>query len=127
MTHVIYAILDPRDKAPIYVGNTDNFEKRKQRHLSIKVDTSSGANVLHLQYYIGKLLEIGQSPAYEVLETLSDQASLKEIEEAEIKWVEHYVEKDQPLLNNWVGFQKVMNKKFSAEQIETYFKQRLQA
>lgn len=125
MPITIYAILDPRDKAPLYVGCAENLEDRKKAHAEkAKVKSYDPEETLKIDNYLAELQKLGHEAEYEVLEEIQDDA---ELDEAQKKWIKEYTEKEQPLLNSWVEFRLIMLNKFNKDQIQKYFKERLKA
>lgn len=85
---VVYAIIDPRDSAVFYVGQTGDFERRCAEHRE-GTDQLSGL-------VIKQLKENGFIPHFVVLETCANEAqSLM----AEIFWMELFVARGARLMN----------------------------
>ena len=60
-THYIYALHDPRDDSPRYVGKTKHLSHRLRRHMA---NPSSGG----MRRWISELAEIGQTPRMVIIE-----------------------------------------------------------
>lgn len=87
--HCVYVLADPDTGDVFYVGETNNFERRKGQHLEGS-DQLSGYKV--------KLLKAeGKLPVVQVIEHChSDEAALM----AEISWIRHFMQIGAPLLNS---------------------------
>lgn len=87
--YCIYVLADPDTGDVFYVGGTNNFECRKERHLKGS-DQLSGYKV--------KLLKAeNKAPIVQVIEHChSDEAALM----AEISWIRHFISVGAPLLNS---------------------------
>lgn len=78
---LIYFLLDPRDGAICYVGQTRRGLKRIQEHL--KVDVKVGMQKLY--NWIRSLKRVGLLPEYRIVEYVD---SIEQLDEAEIHWGE---------------------------------------
>ncbi len=85
---VIYSITNPIDNKVIYIGRSSNFHQRIGSHLSIGHNPALTTIINELK---GKNLE----PTFTVLENCFSEESL----EIEKKWMNHYLNLKEPLLN----------------------------
>lgn len=76
---VIYNIVDPVSEMVLYVGKTNNIEKRKQQHLANSHNTA-------LRKRIKTILKRGNEPIFNVLE-VCEPFNFSEIEK---KWILHF-------------------------------------
>lgn len=90
-TSTIYALSDPRDKTPHYVGKTvqNPPQKRLQQHL-MKPATQA------LAQWFDELQELGLKPDLQVLEEVPPDADWRA---AEIYWIRHGLAHNWPLKN----------------------------
>jgi len=87
--YCIYAIVDPRSHEVFYIGETGNFERRRETHLAGS-DQLSGL-------MIRQISENGFVPHFVVLETCpSEEAALM----AEIAWIEFFKSRGAKLSNS---------------------------
>ncbi|MEM7172459.1 MAG: GIY-YIG nuclease family protein [Pseudomonadota bacterium] len=85
----VYVLADPDTGEVFYVGETNNFERRKSQHLEGS-DQLSGFKVKLLR-------EENKVPIVQVIEHChSDEAALM----AEISWIRHFMAIGAPLLNS---------------------------
>lgn len=87
--YCVYVLADPDTGDVFYVGETNNFERRREQHLAGS-DQLSGYKV--------KLLKAeGKAPIVKAIEHChSDEAALM----AEISWIRHFLGVGAPLLNS---------------------------
>lgn len=87
--YCVYVLVDPDTKEVFYVGETNNFERRKEQHLEGS-DQLSGYKV--------KLLKAkNKTPIVKAIEHChSDEAAMM----AEISWIRHFISVGAPLLNS---------------------------
>jgi hypothetical protein len=122
LSYITYAIIDPRDNVPVYVGQSKNFRFRKQTHLNYarkgKTPKTKGMNI---RKYLFELNSIGFLPKFLVLEKcLKESESLR----SEFRWIKTYVNQGFPLLNNWIEHKEIFKDTFGVLYKE-YFKNRL--
>ena len=87
--YCIYILVDPDTFEVFYVGETNNFERRKSQHLEGS-DQLSG-------YKVKMLKAENKLPIVEVIEHChSDEAALM----SEISWIRHFISVGAPLLNS---------------------------
>lgn len=99
-SYITYAIIDPRNGQPFYVGQTGNLEKRKQAHL--------GPGKLHRQYksIIMAIIALGLEPEFRVLDEHSTEGdSLR----SETEWVKRFAAKGIRVMNKWREHQEWMD------------------
>lgn len=87
--YCVYVLVDPDTGEVFYVGETNNFERRKEQHLEGS-DQLSGFKV--------KLLKAeNKTPIVKAIEHChSDEAAMM----AEISWIRHFISVGAPLLNS---------------------------
>ena len=94
---VLYALVDPRNKHVYrYLGITNNPDFRLWKH----VDESRKFNTSHKHAWIRSLLKVGLEPDMIVLERVSTQKEVKELEKSAIK---HYRDRGHDLTNSTAG------------------------
>lgn len=87
--HCVYVLADPESGDVFYVGETNNFERRRAQHLEGS-DQISGFKVKLLR-------EVRKEPIVQVIEhCMSDEAALM----AEISWIRYFLSIGAPLLNS---------------------------
>ena len=87
--YCVYVLADPETGDVFYVGETNNFERRKSQHLEGS-DQLSG-------FKVKALLAERKIPIVQVIEHChSDEAALM----AEISWIRHFLKIGAPLLNS---------------------------
>lgn len=89
MSYVIYAIINPIDNKPFYIGETKNFDRRKKEHLK-GTDQISGLIVRQIS-------ENGFVPLFSVLEEHKDEETALR---AEIFWIETMLARGIELVNS---------------------------
>jgi len=83
----IYAIINPIDNMPFYVGETSDTEARFKHHLSCRERSKD---------IINSILVKGIKPKFEILEVCSYGGHKK----TEIKWMKSYLSMGYPLINS---------------------------
>ena len=123
MEYITYVIKDPRDNAPIYVGQTHNFDKRKKKYFSkIRKDKLPKIDKINITVYFVKLKRLGFDPVIEVVDMQdTEENSLN----SETKWVRTFVLSGYPLLNRWREHRSIVKEKFSSDFLKQYFSDRL--
>lgn len=123
MKYTTYIIIDPRDDIPVYVGQSNNFQLRKENHLfsaRLKRPNIVGVN---LQTYLSDLYAIGYLPKFEIIEECpSEEESLK----SELECIKNLVKRGIPVLNNWREHRKINQDRFG-KKYKQYFTRRLLA
>lgn len=76
MKHAIYALIDPTDESPFYIGQTANIQRRFIEHLTYKGDN------LELNAKIATLALQGYVPICETLEVVEGDTRLAHQREA---------------------------------------------
>ena len=90
MPYVIYVLLDPRDTTARYVGMTNDLTERFIQHIRMgEVNTEKNMWILDLK-------NVGLLP---ICRTVQVCQSEREAREAERKWIDAFIEIDQPLFN----------------------------
>ncbi|WP_455233242.1 ribonuclease H1 domain-containing protein [Geopseudomonas aromaticivorans] len=91
--YTVYAIIDPRTDDPIYVGQTVNFERRKEQHLA----NAEKGHPRRISWRMAEILHRGDQPAFKVVQRCdTDEEALQ----AESAWVKRYTERGLDLCNN---------------------------
>ncbi|MEL7043190.1 MAG: hypothetical protein AAGL90_16850 [Pseudomonadota bacterium] len=95
--YTTYAIIDPRTRWIVYIGQTLDYARRQSDHLSVHRErkASPPGSLQHWLKTAHKAKIIPEFLALEVVETESE--SLK----SETKWVEKIAGIGHPLLNRW--------------------------
>lgn len=87
--YCVYVLADPDTEEVFYVGETNNFERRKSQHLEGS-DQLSG-------FKVKALMAEMKTPIVRVIQHChSDEAALM----AEISWINHFIDIGAPLLNS---------------------------
>ena len=89
MTYAVYAIIDPRDQKPFYVGETKSFARRCKQHLK-GTDQISGL-------VIRQIKANGFVPLFVVLEEHDEETTALR---AEIFWIETLLARGIDLVNS---------------------------
>lgn len=94
--YFIYALLDPRDGKPHYVGCTTNPEARYQDHAYC-----NGRKQAPLTRWLKKLKQYGTGPQMTILETVtvSVDSRNKDPYQREFEWIRKLRDHGVPLLN----------------------------
>lgn len=121
--YVVYVIRDPRDSIPLYVGQTCDYEQRKEQHCQKAKGIRPNINVHNINAYIIDLYCIENLlPQFEILEEcISENESLI----LETKWIEKLIVEGYPLLNRWKEHRKIIIKKYSSTFLKEYWTKRL--
>jgi hypothetical protein len=88
----IYALVDPRDNAVRYVGQTNEPSNRFSQHTTAKPMTN-----LAKHEWIQELKAQGLEPRFEILECINDSAAV--VDEREFYWIQHFLENNVELTN----------------------------
>ena len=102
-TYVTYAILDPVTSEVVYVGQTGNFEKRKQGHLRIK--KRPNIRTENIKTWMFDQLDAGREPEFRVLQVSESEEDSYGVEDYCVK---HFADRGQPLLNRWRHHQEII-------------------
>lgn len=95
--YTTYGIVDPNTKWIIYVGQTNNFERRKGDHLTTHRERKASPKG-SLQHWLKVSHKAKITPEFIILEVVETESeSLK----SETKWVEKIAAIGHPLLNRW--------------------------
>ena len=122
MSFTTYIIRDPRDNKPIYVGQTTDFEKRKQHHLKNAAGTLPNIRIINIHVYLVKLNFLGFDPEFEIVERNdTEEDSLC----SETSWIQKLVDEGNPLLNRTREHRAIVKSKFSSDYLKSYFSKRL--
>ena len=96
--YVTYGIVDPASKLFVYVGQTNNLERRREQHLSAHRLRKTPKKD-EIRYWLRKTIKAGREPQFVVLDdyTQSEEESLA----SERLWVKRLAEIGHPLYNRW--------------------------
>lgn len=99
-SYITYAIIDPRNSQPFYVGQTSDLEQRKQAHLAQKN--------LHKQYksIVMAIIALGLEPEFRVLD---EQPTKSDSLRSETEWVKRFAAKGIRVMNKWREHQEWMD------------------
>jgi hypothetical protein len=123
MKFATYVIIDPRDNIPVYVGQSNNFQLRKESHLNCAMGKRPNIVGVNIETYLVDLYSIGYLPKFEIIEECStEEESLK----SELVCIRHLIKKGIPVLNNWKEH-KLLNKERFGKQYKQYFNKRILA
>jgi len=123
MKFTTYIIIDPRDDIPVYVGQSRNFQWRRESHLNRAKGKRPNIVGINIKTYLVDLYSIGYLPKFEIVEELTtEEESLK----SELECIRSLVEKGIPVLNNWKEH-KLLNKEKFGRQYKQYFIKRILA
>jgi|CXWL01.1.fsa_nt_gi hypothetical protein len=132
MKFITYVIIDPRDNVPVYVGQSGNFQLRREshlnramgkRHLNRAMGKRPNIVGVNIATYLVDLYSIGYLPKFEIVEECStEEESLK----SELECIRNFVKKGIPVLNNWKEH-KLLNEERFGKQYKQYFIKRILA
>ena len=89
----IYALIDPRDNTPRYIGMTKNVYFRLERHIKDKKTKDKAA-------WIAELEQLGMHPELEILETIEAMSNIDDFaSEREKYWIDKFLQSGTSLLN----------------------------
>lgn len=91
MPYHVYALIDPRDDAVVYIGITNKLTNRLKQHVS-----GLGEGNDKKTAWIRELQSKNLLPVMCILETV---ASAKEAREYEEAWIQYYLAQQEPLIN----------------------------
>ena len=92
-----YAIIDPRTKWIVYIGQTKDFAHRQSDHLTVHRERKTHAPG-SLQHWLKSAHKAKITPEFLTLEVVETESeSLK----SETKWIEKIAGIGHPLLNRW--------------------------
>lgn len=96
--YVTYGIVDPQSKLFVYVGQTNNFERRCEQHLSAHRLRKRPAKS-SIQHWLRRTIKAGRAPQFVILDdyTQTEEESLA----SERLWVGRLAEIGHPLYNRW--------------------------
>lgn len=118
-----YVIIDPRDDAPVYVGQSSMFQLRKESHLHCAMGKRPNIVGVNIETYLVDLYSIGYLPKFEIIEECStEEESLK----SELESIRNLINQGIPVLNNWREH-KLLNKERFGKQYKQYFNKRILA
>lgn len=95
--HVVYALVDPRDHLPFYVGITDDLYQRFREHISLK-ETNIQKN--------DRIRELQQAYLLPIMQTLEVTESYAKARQRENHWIRHYLSEGIELLNMYVPLEE---------------------
>jgi len=123
LLYTVYLIIDPRDRVPVYVGQSLRFEARCEAHLKCAKAPPINIVGMNIKVYLKQLLSIGYAPAFKIVHSCgTEDESLR----SETEWVRGLIKEGYPLLNNW-KIHKKTNKDVFGEQYKWYFREKLAA
>jgi len=94
--YTTYAIVDPKTRLLVYIGQTNDFERRCNEHRRTHRKSKLPRN--SVKAWLKRLHQAGHAPKFLVLEVVETEA---ESLESEIKWVEKIAALGHPLYNRW--------------------------
>jgi len=96
--YTTYAIFDPESAHCIYVGQTNNFERRQAEHLKPPRTRKTTHPKGSIKSWLARAHRAGVSPLFMILEVVeTEEQSLL----SESHWIEKLAAAGQPLLNRW--------------------------
>lgn len=106
-TYTTYLIRHPTTQKVFYIGQTSDFTKRCKEHLRISKRGRPNIKTENIKTNMYDLLASGLEPNFEIIEICgSEEESLT----SETKWVQHYAELGEPLLNRWKEHRSIIKK-----------------
>lgn len=93
--YYIYALVDPSDKLPHYVGMSVNPDGRMSQHLCHARKTNSRMST---SKWIAELFASGRTPEMIILEAYQTNRC-GDAREVEKQWIAHYLQKGMNLVN----------------------------
>ncbi|WP_143613076.1 hypothetical protein [Thiohalospira halophila] len=118
MEYTIYRLQDPRDGVPFYVGQSRDFEQRKDMHLRLARKPLPKTKTFDLNVYLTLLLSEGYDPIFEVVDVKgTEEDSLL----SETEWVRVTVKEGFPVLNRWKTHRSIVKEVFTSDQLKRYF------
>jgi hypothetical protein len=94
--NVIYGLLEPNTHEIKYIGKTINLKERVRKHLQ----PSKLVKKNYKNNWLNKLIKNNERPIVVVLENCSSEENLND---AEIKWISHYLDIGCSLTNATIG------------------------
>jgi hypothetical protein len=88
----IYALIDPRDNAVRYVGQTNEPSNRFSQHITAKPEIN-----LAKHQWIQELIAQGLEPRFEILECINVSPAV--VDEREFYWIQHFQANNIKLTN----------------------------
>lgn len=95
--YVTYGILDPQSLLFVYVGQTNNLERRQNEHLMAHRERGRPKKG-SLQQWLKRLNRAGGTPVFITLEVVDTEAASLA---SELEWIQKLGEAGMPLLNRW--------------------------
>ncbi|MEM9128428.1 MAG: GIY-YIG nuclease family protein [Pseudomonadota bacterium] len=96
--YTTYAIIDPGSRLCVYVGQTNDMERRQAQHLTpprLRTDKPKPGS---LQNWLAGKYRAKITPDFMILEVVETEA---ESLQSETKWIEKFATIGHPLLNRW--------------------------
>lgn len=115
--YVTYGIIDPKSLQFVYVGQTKNFERRREQHLSahrlrerLKKDD--------IRYWLRRTLKAKLDPIFIILDdyTETEEASIA----SEREWVQRLAEAGMPLYNRWEEHKELIDANLKAASLPDF-------
>lgn len=113
--NLVYALVDPRSKSIRYIGQSSRGIGRAWEHGSrnrLKYENNRKSN------WIRQLLRLSLMYRVSILQRLSEDSTIEELNEAEIRWIAVGREHGWPLTNSTTGGKGARGFKMSAEECE---------
>lgn len=112
-----YSIIDPVTKHFVYVGQTNNFERRKTEHLKPPRTRTTRHPKGSIKAWLAQAHRAGIVPIFIILEIVeTEEQSLL----SESNWVEKLAQANQPLLNRWEEHQALIEAGRAGDSPEHY-------
>lgn len=117
--YVTYLVLDPRTGHPLYVGQTEDFSKRRRKHLNNKPrETNHHEWYVNIKLLLGHMIEEGHRPEFSKVD---QRPTEEESERSETEWVRRCVDLGYPLLNKWKIHKEIIRERFTSRQVNHHF------
>ncbi|MFA0813176.1 GIY-YIG nuclease family protein [Microbulbifer epialgicus] len=118
MEYITYRIIDPRDGVPVYVGQTEDFKKRKKQHIRRAKRSLPKTKTFDIKVYLVLLYSEGCDPEFEIVDIKPTEDESLESEES---WVRKTVESGFPVLNRWKAHRSIVKERFTSNEFKQYF------
>lgn len=94
--YFVYSISQERTGKIFYIGQTSNFEKRVKAHL--RINKRPKIRTTNIKTWLFDEIASGHIPQFKILEKVN---CVEDALAAETKWIYHFADLKQPLLNRW--------------------------
>ena len=93
-----YSIFDPATRLCVYIGQTNDFERRQAQHLTPPRERKDKPKSGSLQHWLASAHRRKVVPDFLILEVVETES---ESLQSETKWIDKFATIGHPLLNRW--------------------------